>query len=112
MYATRTDDVARKDDVTRIDDVPVQYSVRKRNRADVKNKNGTLVILPDAITFNVLTIADQNTLNLLPKKLFFEEFAEEVSHHLVSDQLTNGLNFLNKEDICTFCFPQERALSN
>jgi hypothetical protein len=29
-----------------------------------------------------------------------------------SDQLTNGLNFLNKEDICMFCFPQERALPN
>jgi len=31
---------------------------------------------------------------------------------LASDQLTNGLSFLNKEDICTFCFPQERALPN
>ncbi len=38
--------------------------------------------------------------------------AEEVTSHLVSDQLTNGLNFLNKEDNCTFCFPQERALPN
>ncbi len=73
MYATRTDDVARKD-VTRVDDVPVQYSVRKRNRADVKNKNGTLAILLDAIPFNVLPIADQNSPKLLPKNLFFKNF--------------------------------------
>jgi hypothetical protein len=70
MFATRTDDVARKDDVTRIDDVPVQYSVRKRNRADVKNKNGKLAILLDAIPFNVLPIVDQNSPKLYPKSFF------------------------------------------
>ncbi len=37
---------------------------------------------------------------------------EEVLFHLISGQLTNGLSFLNEEDICTFCFPQERALPN
>jgi hypothetical protein len=74
MYATRTDDVARKDDVTRIDDVPVQYSVRKRNRADVKNKNGTLAILLDAIPINVLPIADQNSPELLPQNYFWGIF--------------------------------------
>jgi hypothetical protein len=31
---------------------------------------------------------------------------------LASDQLTNSLSFLNKEDICTLRFPQERALPN
>jgi hypothetical protein len=42
----------------------------------------------------------------------FMQGTEEVIGHSVSDQLTNGLNFLNKEDICTFCFPQERVLPN
>ncbi len=37
---------------------------------------------------------------------------EDVALLPASDQLTNRLSFLNKEDSCTSCFLQERALPN
>jgi hypothetical protein len=54
----------------------VQYSVRKSNRADVKNKNGALTMLLDAIPFNVFASCGPKYTQTFTKQLIFEEFSK------------------------------------
>jgi hypothetical protein len=94
----------------------IYANLRSQICGDINNLWSNMIVISgsnsvDIVEKNLPIITWRHGFNLKKFGILTFRF-EEVLLHLVSDQLTNGLSFLNKEDICTFCFPQERALPN